>query len=222
MGFGELIRCDDGRDIVRRVSIRIAVILVLFALSGCHVYWGEEIAGRVVDSQSRKPIVGAVVAVAWDLYGGVAHGNTIGPWVIDEAVTDSEGKFRLAMWGPKVVLWNGLHVSAPILIAGHEEYYFHMLAHSHPASELVPPTFSIERRTCDCGQNEIAITRLDGDLQRYRENAELANLNLSIRPWKAGVACASTAAPGFTREMLRRSSDLTKNGIVHALPTHSC
>lgn len=208
---------------MRWATLEVAcAVAALFVLSGCHVYWGEEIAGRVVDGQTGEPVSMATVVVVWNLYGGSVHGNTNGPWRISENVTDAEGNFRLSAWGPSIVFWDGLHVASPTLIVAHADYYFEIATHPYPTNRHVPPTFSIESRSCECGEKRISVTRADSDLKRYRENAEIASRNLPLRPGRPGLACARTEAPNFTRELLKRSSILTVEGIEHALPMSSC
>lgn len=203
-------------------ALKTVVSASCLALSACHVYWGEEITGTVVDDLSGQPIQGAAVTVVWNLYGGLVHGNTIGPWRVDEVLTDADGQFRVRAWGPSLALWDGLHVASPTLMAGHGGYYFEIKAHSHADNEIVPSTFSWEHRACECGERSVRLSKLDGDLKRMRENAEMAERNLPLRPSKRGMACARIEAPNFTSQILQRSFELTSKRVSHGLPMGSC
>jgi hypothetical protein len=220
MGFGELIRCEALAAMNLKIGGLALVIAASVSLSGCHVYWASDIEGKVVDGQSGKPVEGASVTAVWDIYGGLAHGSRLGPMLVRETTTNADGGFLLPGWGPKVVLWNGLHVAAPTLIVAHQDYYLQLTHHEHSADAIVPPSFSIEERHCECGEREISLAKLDGDLSRYQENAEVADRNFAIA--RGADECQATEAPAFAREMLRRSAELTKKGAKHSLPTHTC
>ena len=77
--------------------------LLLAATAGCaQVYSAKPTFGFVVDAQTRQPVEGAVVVAQWDLEYGL-EGGAAYAWVVMETVTDSQGRFDFAGWGPKKV-----------------------------------------------------------------------------------------------------------------------
>lgn len=62
-------------------------------------YSAEPISGRVIDAETRKPLSDVTVVAQWILEGGI-HYDRVGILNIAEAVTDQEGRYRLAGWGP--------------------------------------------------------------------------------------------------------------------------
>jgi hypothetical protein len=67
-------------------------------------YIAEPIEGRVVDQATGQPIEGVVVVAQWML-ARPPEGDPSEPWVVIEAVTDAEGRYRIPGWGPKRRPW---------------------------------------------------------------------------------------------------------------------
>lgn len=72
-------------------------------LSACAVppltYSAEQIDARIVDSDTKKPVEGAIVIAHWVLEGGL-HTDRVGELMILETVTDKSGAFHFPAWGP--------------------------------------------------------------------------------------------------------------------------
>jgi len=67
-------------------------------------YSAEPIEGKVIDHETGQPIEGANVVAQWVLAGGW-EGHHIDRWIVIEAVTDAEGRYRIPGWGPKWRPW---------------------------------------------------------------------------------------------------------------------
>lgn len=79
-------------------------------------YVAKSVSGRVVDADSGQPLGGVNVTINWQLMGGMHH-YPAGQAHVDETVTDTQGKFSFAGWGPKPVpVAVHLYESAPQLL----------------------------------------------------------------------------------------------------------
>jgi len=80
--------------------LALALVVILFVPG--HFYMAHGMSGAVVDSETKKPIEGAVVVAHWEIRsGGFADGNAcMSQLSIQEAVTDSKGHFEFQGWGP--------------------------------------------------------------------------------------------------------------------------
>jgi hypothetical protein len=90
---------------MRRHLARLATLgaVLLAATSGCaHEYTAKPTHGFIIDADTRRPIEGAVVVAHWDLEFGLEGGSAFA-WVVMETVTDKQGRFEFAGWGPRKV-----------------------------------------------------------------------------------------------------------------------
>lgn len=139
---------------------RGALIAVLGALCslGCDfatpkIYSADPITAWVVDADTGKPVEGANVLAVWEMkYGLENHGTNYA--MVLEAVTDSDGRFSLPGWGPKLVVKAGaITTAAPRLVILKADYrpagaasgsFFDRLP-SHMASDLNGKIFKLEK-----------------------------------------------------------------------------
>lgn len=64
-------------------------------------YSAEAIEAQVIDADTKKPLEGVVVVAHWQLFEGSVGGRTLGPQLmVLETVTDKNGIFAFAAWGP--------------------------------------------------------------------------------------------------------------------------
>ncbi|HEY0488094.1 MAG TPA: hypothetical protein VGD30_01140 [Telluria sp.] len=90
-------------DTRTRVWSILAILFVLsLAVQSCSdQYAGASIEGQVVDAESGKPLGGVVVVSVWQVSeGNLAGTNDGGQIQIQEAVTDSNGRYFFPAWGP--------------------------------------------------------------------------------------------------------------------------
>ncbi len=71
-------------------SITSIFILVVLSISGCYL----PMSGRVIDSETKQPIEGAVVLVEWTKTHGIGEHWTES-YKVAEVVSDKDGKVRL-------------------------------------------------------------------------------------------------------------------------------
>ena len=78
--------------------ILVAVLFVAYVWLSSVIWYSPEIRARVVTPDGR-PVVGAIVVANCELRGGI-HGIPLGQLAVVEVVTDKDGEFRIAQWGP--------------------------------------------------------------------------------------------------------------------------
>lgn len=80
------------------------LFLTLPGIASCGIfitYSAEPIELYLVDSVTQKPVEGAVVVAHWEQKGGLEGGNVIGHLMIQEAVSDNNGRVSFPAWGPE-------------------------------------------------------------------------------------------------------------------------
>jgi hypothetical protein len=88
----------------KKLAIGITLVLFLPLLAFCHppVYVAKDIRGQVVDEQTGQPLEGVIVVARWGLREEVVPGFAYsdGSLKIVEVVTDKNGRYFVAGWGP--------------------------------------------------------------------------------------------------------------------------
>jgi hypothetical protein len=96
--------------------------LPLLAQIGPRPYLGAEVRGQVVEAATGRPIDGAIVVARWDWLGYrsalegsgfYANGDAVH---VGEALTDREGRYSIAGWGPVLRAGGKMDEKAPNLI----------------------------------------------------------------------------------------------------------
>lgn len=119
---------------------RLIFSLFLIAVSGCGplnpLFAGGPYRGRVIDSETKQPIVGAVVLVYWQrLAPGIGHGPAEGFLDAEEVLTDSNGEFVVGK-NPPASLSPGTWVSDPDITIYKPGYGFYPRYHVSPRIPL--------------------------------------------------------------------------------------
>lgn len=117
-------------------SLALAVVV-----TGCGplnpLFAGGPYRGRVIDSETKQPIVGAVVLVYWRrLAPGIGHGPAESFLDAEEVLTDSNGEFVVGT-SPPGTLTPGTWVSDPHITIFKPGYGFFPRYHTSPPP---PPT----------------------------------------------------------------------------------
>jgi hypothetical protein len=108
---------------IKWVRWSVAILAALFLLQFIYssVWFSSEIRGRVTQ-EDGKPIQGAIVMLVWMLKSdGMGH-YPLGPLAIDEALTDANGKFVIAGWGPRFSFSGHLDDGEPQTFVFHHGY----------------------------------------------------------------------------------------------------
>jgi hypothetical protein len=99
----------------------------------------DPIDSRVVDANTGEPIEGAVVLAYWELHQGSLTGHAL-PCAaanIEEAVTDKDGIFHLAGWGPVSATCGDMRNGNPMLYVFKPGYGYGMFANNQPGISIV-------------------------------------------------------------------------------------
>ena len=91
---------------VKKFFKRLVLVLLwlVWLLTGPYIYFGASISGRVIDPVTRQGVAGAIVTAKWELFfHGLGDSGSTGTFLnANEAVTDSQGYFRIPGWGPRL------------------------------------------------------------------------------------------------------------------------
>jgi len=94
----------------------IGVFLSVAACASPLHYSAEAFSVRVIDQVTKAPIEGVSVVAQWEVRGGI-HPRTIDLLHLEEAVTDADGRFRIAGWGPVPAPLEGyLDTQDPVIV----------------------------------------------------------------------------------------------------------
>jgi hypothetical protein len=110
-----------------RNLIRAFSVIGLLLLSGCGLLPSRAlpIEAWVVDAETKQPLEGVIVRVQWDKYFGSIEIMGSSPFIIEETVTDSNGRFYFPEWEQRVpggILTSSLDWASPDLIFIKEGY----------------------------------------------------------------------------------------------------
>jgi hypothetical protein len=91
-----------------RTALPLLLVLLSMAPACGKQYAAEAITATVVDSETKKPIEGALVIAHWIATDGLdLTDREVGTVEILETITDSAGEFHFNAWGPKEYVGEG-------------------------------------------------------------------------------------------------------------------
>ena len=92
-----------GSTLISRLALYLFLLHILI-LTGCApAMYDASFKGKVVDSDTREPIEGAVALGFWTTWMMTPAGETTDYYDVCETVTDSKGEFFIPGKGPRVV-----------------------------------------------------------------------------------------------------------------------
>jgi hypothetical protein len=165
--------------------------LVLYAaigasVSACGIYSADEITATVVDADTKAPIEGVNVVAEWTIRGGINYGATVGYMNVLETVTDKNGKFHFASWGPRLNFRIGeIRQEAPALMLFKSGYRYTAMENNGSSLAAAPSamksdwneqTIPMKRysgTTPDYEAGYIALVTDTDNLQRYGHWADI-------------------------------------------------
>ncbi len=181
-------------------------------------YSGEPVYGKVVDSTTARPIAGAIVIGLYELSAPYSmEGGIIASHMhVEEVITDAEGNYHLAAWGPKprygdVYLIN----DGPIILIYKNGYELYTNNTSFPDNRFSPIQTSF-----NTGET-IELKQFQGDLQFYTEHMSWIPIVLDtlLDPMLGARDCAWKATPRIMLELDRLVQATREKGIrVSGIP----
>lgn len=152
-----------------KVWLSVLVIGAMITLSFCYrerpprVYRGAPITGQVIDTETKLPMADVVVVSEWTLMGGL-HIDESGRLLIQETVTDAEGRYAFPAWGPLETTTGVIKSFAPRLHFFKEDYVFKSCENNRAMEAPLPDPL-----TSDCSGRVIELTRFHGTDEEYCE-----------------------------------------------------
>lgn len=199
---------------LRSVQQSICIALLVFSAPACSSsYRGAAIEGRVVDAETKQPVKDVVVVIEWQLYGGFWHGDLLGRLLLQETVTDVEGRYRFPAWGPLRGEKGDIDHASPVLNFYKRGYKFTVLrnhGYPDPAEKLPDPLIS------EWDGKTIDLEPHTGNLDRkgyYEEMGECCHL-YSLDD----VKCAWQQMPRMTAVLMKRRLEYLDKGESTSLP----
>jgi hypothetical protein len=157
----------------RTKVVLIALVLVvvpLWVLGDPPIYFAKASRGQVVDDGTGQPLEGVVLVAEWRLYSmGIGSGGRGGALNTLEAVTDMDGKYQIAGWGPRLrPFFAYLDQQDPELVVFKSGYYPQLLAN---------PFLGAGRnrnvvRSSDWDGKVIRLRKFDGNVTDYWESLD--------------------------------------------------
>jgi hypothetical protein len=205
-----------------KLRVSVAVLGVLL-LCSCRQSWEAPTQNAmVVDAETKAAVPGAIVVTSWELFA--REGWPAGIVEVQETVTDSDGRFVIAGWGP-VVRW-----SHPVRMEPNQPWiriladgYCPRYLSSHPSF----PVLVAKKRTGEVPfedlPDRIELTPANGDwakcLQAYQQVIGSA---LTLAYWYGD--CGWTRVPRLVQRLEhdaqvgRYDTNVVLGGRLHNLP----
>ena len=108
-----------------RVLTGLSILAIAsIVLTQCYrvVWYSPAIEGVVIDQNTGKPVVGAIVYGTWQITGPVGETNEY--MAMEETTTDRSGLFHVPAWGPRFHFGLGfIRYDQPILVIFRRGYF---------------------------------------------------------------------------------------------------
>lgn len=203
----------------RKVGCVLLILICVAMLPACATlaghpltYSAEPIEGWVVDAETKQPLEGVVVTANWELRGGASPGGStaIGQLMVLEAVTDKNGRFYFAAWGPIRQFKGELHNHDPKLVLFKSGYEYRILSNKSrfDAEAVLEPV----RRSQWSGKT-IEIERFKGTPREYAKR--ISSLMIDIRFIEDD--CYWKQTPRMILELQHQRQLFESSGIVVAI-----
>ncbi len=191
---------------------------LLAPLSACgKIYSAEPITAYVVDADTGKPLEGVIVVAHWELEGGM-HVDRVGQMEIMETVTDKDGRFHFAGWGPKPIP-PGLPGNARLTIYDPALLFYKQ--GFKPAVEFNKLTTAALRgegpplRKSDWNGKTIKLEKFTGGLED--RSRSLGNLDITLGFVYNGKNCEWKMTPRMIVAMHREKLIFRQNEVANSL-----
>jgi hypothetical protein len=153
------------------IAPSVCTLLLLYCgTSAAFEYSARAITARVVDAETKEPIEGVVVVAHWQLQGGLEGWSPLAELMVMDAVTDQNGTFHIAAWGPKKIP-GGLDSNArlkefdPQLLLFKSGYRWQMLFNSKSEQQMSHK--GPEVRSSDYDGKTIELEKFKGTPEEY-------------------------------------------------------
>jgi hypothetical protein len=196
---------------------RISALLASLALSACASYSAKPISATVINADTGQPLEGVNVVVTWELEYvkmefGYSESRGAGLMTQMEAVTGSDGRFRIPGWGPAPVpsdlparsMLSPMQPSIRLFKSG---YRTHAVGNQWDGSYLSNPFYKgPAQRASDFDGKTIALTPLPEKINDF-DWWILVNPSLSkLMVWD----CSWETIPKYLRSLIKERERIVK------------
>ncbi len=198
----------------RTVWMLLLALSVPPACTSSPVYYAEAIEARVVDAETKQPIVGVVVTANWELEKGTLGGNVpVSQLVVMEAVSGQDGKFILPAWGSKLALLGHLVNKDPQLLLFKSGYEYRRLL-----NEFTVPYNQGPHRRSDWNGKTIELKPFRGKTEEYARDFQELNYDLrhviTGRPEECNWKKLPRTVRAMAKEKERLAIDICINNVL--------
>ncbi len=185
-------------------------------LSACHsltfFYSAEAIEGSVADAETGRPLEGVITVAHWQLKGGFEGGTSIKELQILEAVTDPNGRYSFAAWGPRFASIGHLDEYSPNILFFKPGYKFLRVSNDHwyPGRDM---------SKSDWNGRTVKLEPFKGTLREYAQhmspfNDELWIAGYAVR-YHSGDPCGWKSFPRMLKAMDKLEEQLKPLRLMH-------
>jgi hypothetical protein len=192
--------------------IAVLVLPLLFLLLLLKpVYFGAPIRGRIVDGVTGAPIDNAIV-VAFSQTGSLLHSGSGGSIALLEAVTDTDGNYRLPGWGPKLAPTGRVRNNAPSIFV-YKSGYVPLGADNHYGNKGSISLARLFIRSQRDGET-LELQRFDGQIgDYYSKHADALRFYLGL--FGLGHPCLWKEIPLLLTSLRELDTQFAQAGIVN-------
>lgn len=196
---------------------KLLMLLLCIVCVSCaqgKVYRIESIQGRVVDAETEEPLEGVVVVAFYAVeYGGFAGTNLVGYLDPVEAVTNSDGKYRMPALGDIDSTDNGGYVAkyAP-------ELYFYKFGYAVEKLEndYRKHDWKDDRRYSEWDSKRIELKRFEGTEKQYAENIFWFSRRIDDAT-PGPTRCGLVLVPNALRELNRTKNEFNNSASYNTV-----
>jgi hypothetical protein len=209
----------------RRLGARLAIGAAALAASlfcADHVlglsYSASPISATVIDAETRQPLGDVIVLVVWALENSNGGGGPF--WIYEETVSNKDGRFEFAGWGPTKVPqdrgdppWR-LSTEQPIMYLFKSGYPFRSVSNEWESWMLGNRTWTGDPvRSSMWNNKSIELRRFQGTEQEYLNSLSMTAGRLPLQE------CKWAKFPRLTAALVRERGDRVPPYKSNSLPT---
>jgi hypothetical protein len=176
----------------------------------------DPIDSQVVDADTGAPVEGAIIVAHWELHQGSFTGDGLpcGAANVEEAITDKDGRFHIAGWGPTRNSCGFMQGDEPMLWVFKWGYHHAGFSNGNPSVQTVTVTHSAWKDR----QMKLRRAANVGDLSSYKVDSyasEFDTLNGRLELFLLDLPgeCNWKRTPMTLRELLDEQRQINAAGL---------
>ena len=181
-------------------------------------YSAKPINAVVIDAETREPLGGVIVLVVWTLENSNGGGGPF--WIYEETVSNKDGHFEFAGWGPTNVPQDSgdppwrLSTEQPVLYLFKSGYAFGSVANEWESWMLGNRAWTGDSvRSSMWNNKSIALRRFQGTEEQYLNSLSRTAGRLPLQE------CRWAKFPRLTAALVKERGDRVAPYVSNSLPT---